>query len=127
MPPPIHAGGLRYHGMAPLVSHLLKQGFIEAQAYNQLATFEAGRAASPGPRASSAPRRPTTPSRRPSRRLGPRRTAKKVHPLQPQSGHGHFDMAAYDAYLAGKLTDVEYEPEPAREAADAAPREAAVA
>ena len=63
VPPGFHAGGLRYHGMAPLVSHLKELGLIEARAYHQTAVLRGGRAASPARRGSCRRRRRTTPSR----------------------------------------------------------------
>ena len=69
IPPGIHAGGLRYHGMAPMVSHCHQLGLIEAVSVMQTDVFSAGVSASPAPRASSPPRRATTPSRRCGRSL----------------------------------------------------------
>ena len=79
MPDPIHAGGLRYHGMAPLVSLLKEQGVIEAQAVHQRATLRGRRHSSPGPRASC--RRPSrrTPSRSPSTRR-----SRRARPARPR-------------------------------------------
>jgi tryptophan synthase beta chain len=110
-PAPIHAGGLRYHGMAPLVSHLYDQGFIEAVAYKQNECFEAAirfirtEGIIPAPESSHAIKAAIDEA------LRAKETGEKKVILFNLSGHGHFDMAAYDAYLAGELTDVVYEPE----------------
>ncbi len=109
-PAPIHAGGLRYHGMAPLVSHLYDQGFIEARAYAQNACFAAAvqfartEGIVPAPESSHAIRAAIDEA------IEAREAAQKKVILFNLSGHGYFDMAAYDQYLAGTLTDVEYEP-----------------
>ena len=102
-PPPIHAGGLRYHGMAPMVSHLYDQGFIEARAYEQNACFDAAlqfaRAEGiiPAPESSHAIRAAIDEALQ-AREAGEERVI-----LFNLSGHGHFDMAAYDDYLSGSL------------------------
>jgi tryptophan synthase beta chain len=109
-PAPIHAGGLRYHGMAPLVSHLYELGFIEARAYAQNTCFEAAvqfartEGIIPAPESSHAIRAAIDEALE-AREAGEARVI-----LFNLSGHGYFDMAAYDQYLAGELTDVEYEP-----------------
>ncbi len=103
VPPGIHAGGLRYHGMAPLVSHLLSQGLIRAEAYNQLEVFEAAVAFArtegiiPAPEAAHAVKSAVEAARRADEE-GQERTI-----LFGLSGHGHFDMSAYDAYFRGQL------------------------
>ncbi len=113
VPAPIHAGGLRYHGMAPMVSHLFDQGFIEAVAYRQNECFEAAmrfirtEGIIPAPESSHAIKAAIDEALQ-AKEAGEERVI-----LFNLSGHGHFDMAAYDAYLAGDLTDVVYEPEPA--------------
>jgi tryptophan synthase beta chain len=104
-PAPIHAGGLRYHGMAPMVSHLVDQGFIEAKAYEQAQCFEAAlqfaRAEGiiPAPESSHAIRAAIDEA------LDAREAGEERVILFNLSGHGHFDMAAYDAYLSGALED----------------------
>jgi tryptophan synthase beta chain len=104
-PAPIHAGGLRYHGMAPLVSHLHELCLIEARAYPQGACFEAAvqfaRAEGliPAPEASHAIRAAVDEA------LDAREAGEERVILFNLSGHGYFDMAAYDAYLAGELVD----------------------
>jgi tryptophan synthase beta chain len=108
MPPGIHAGGLRYHGAAPLVSRLLEEKIIEAVAHPQVACFESAvtfaRAEGiiPAPESSHAIFAAIEEARRADAE-GQERVI-----LINLSGHGHFDMGAYDAYFAGKLEDFEY-------------------
>ena len=116
MPPSIHAGGLRYHGASALVSQLYHEKLIEAVAVPQVATFEAGvtfaRAEGiiPAPESCHAIRAVLDEALR-CKASGEPKTL-----LFNLSGHGHFDMAAYDKYFAGKLEDYEY-PQDAIEAA----------
>ncbi len=122
MPPPVHAGGLRYHGKAPIISHLYKLGLIEAKAVNQLPTFEAGIQFARTEGIISAPEtnhaiRVTIDEALKCKETGEAKTILLAH-----SGHGHFDMAAYDAYLSGKLTDYEYPIEKVREALSTLPK-----
>ena len=108
-PPGFHAGGLRYHGMAPLVSHLLELDLIEATAYHQIACFDAGvqfaRAEGivPAPEANHAVKGAIVEAIR-CREEGKSRTI-----LFNLCGHGHFDMQAYIDYFAGKLKDINYD------------------
>jgi len=116
VPPPVHAGGLRYHGMAPIICHLHKLGYVEARAVNQLATFEAGVTFARSEGLISAPEtnhaiRVTIDEALKCKETGESKTILLAH-----SGHGHFDMAAYDAYLAGELQDYEYPEEKIKEA-----------
>ena len=109
VPPGFHAGGLRYHGMAPLVSHLHELGLIEARACRQLECFDAAlqfaRAEGilPAPEASHAVRGAIDEALK-CRAAGVGRTI-----LFNLCGHGHFDMQAYTDYFAGRLTDREYD------------------
>src|SRR5690242_150549 len=109
IPPGFHAGGLRYHGMAPLVSHIKELGLIEARAYQQNACFEAGvqfaRAEGivPAPEANHAVKGAIDEALR-CREEGAARTI-----LFNLCGHGHFDMQAYMDYFAGKLVDQQYD------------------
>lgn len=104
-PAAIHAGGLRYHGMAPTVSLLTQTGHIEPRAYKQTACFEAAvqfartEGIVPAPETSHAIRAAIDEA------LDAKAKAEKRVILFNLSGHGHFDMAAYDSYLAGKLDD----------------------
>jgi tryptophan synthase beta chain len=108
-PPGFHAGGLRYHGMAPLVSHVLKLGLIEARSYPQLACFKAGLLCSrtegivPAPEANHALQGAIDEALR-CKEEGVSRAI-----LFNFCGHGHFDMQAYTDYLGGKLTDQSYD------------------
>ncbi|MDQ5887337.1 MAG: tryptophan synthase beta chain [Pseudomonadota bacterium] len=116
MPPSIHAGGLRYHGASALVSQLYHEKLIEAVAVPQVATFDAGvqfaRAEGiiPAPESCHAIRAVLDEALR-CKASGEPKTL-----LFNLSGHGHFDMAAYDKYFAGKLEDYDY-PQEAIEAA----------
>ena len=116
IPPAVHAGGLRYHGMAPIVSHLHKLGLVEARAVPQVATFEAGVTFARTEGIISAPEtnhaiRATIDEALKCKESGESKTILLAH-----SGHGHFDMAAYESYLSGKLTDYEYPEEKVKEA-----------
>ncbi|HZU87648.1 MAG TPA: TrpB-like pyridoxal-phosphate dependent enzyme, partial [Stellaceae bacterium] len=109
VPPGFHAGGLRYHGMAPLVSLLLELGLIEARAYGQIGCFEAGltfarsEGVLPAPEANHAVKGAIDEALR-CREEGRSQTI-----LFNLCGHGHFDMQAYSDYLSGKLEDRGYE------------------
>jgi len=108
VPPGIHAGGLRYHGASPLLSHLLKLGHIEARAVNQLPVFEAAlqfartEGILPAPESSHAIRAAVDEA------SAARDEGKPRVILFCLSGHGHFDLGSYESYLAGKLQDYEY-------------------
>jgi tryptophan synthase beta chain len=122
VPPPVHAGGLRYHGMAPLVSKLHAEGVIEAVAVPQTPTFQAAlqfaatEGIPPAPEAAHAIRVAMDEALR-CKAEGKRRTI--VFNL---SGHGHFDLSAYEAYMAGKLQDYEYPAEKIAEALRGLPK-----
>jgi len=108
VPPSIHAGGLRYHGDSALVSQLYHEGIIEAVAVAQVATFEAGvkfakaEGIIPAPESCHAIRAAIDEAIR-CKEAGEEKTI-----FFNLSGHGHFDMSAYDAYFSGKLEDYEY-------------------
>ena len=108
IPPALHAGGLRYHGMAPLVSHIKDLGLIEARAYKQIEVFEAGvqfarsEGIVPAPEANHAVKGAIDEALK-CKQEGKSRTI-----LFNLCGHGHFDMQAYTDYFAGKLTDRSY-------------------
>ncbi len=108
MPPPVHAGGLRYHGMAPLVSHLYKLGFTEARAVNQVETFEAGITFARTEGYISAPETNHAIRVAIDEALKCKQSGEAKTILIGHSGHGHFDMSAYDAYLSGSLQNYEY-------------------
>ena len=105
MPPSIHAGGLRYHGMSPAVSHALKLGLIEAVAYPQTPVFEAAvlfarsEGLVPAPESAHAIRAVVDEA------IKAREEGRKKVILFNLSGHGLLDLTAYDAYLSGKLQD----------------------
>jgi tryptophan synthase beta chain len=108
VPPGIHAGGLRYHGMAPLVSRLKQDGLIEAVAYPQMGCFDAAvlfaksEGIIPAPESSHAIKGAVDEAIR-AKEAGEQRVI-----LFNLSGHGHFDMSAYDAFLGGQLSNYEY-------------------
>ena len=111
VPSGIHAGGLRYHGDSPIVSALVHEGLVEARAYPQNPTFEAGvmfaRAEGiiPAPEVNHAIKATVDLA------LEAREAGEEKVILFNLCGHGHFDLAAYEAYLAGKLVDLEYSEE----------------
>jgi len=108
VPPPVHAGGLRYHGDAPLLCGLVKAGAVEARAYRQNETFASAvqfartEGIIPAPEPAHAIRAVVEEAEA-AREAGEARTI-----LFGLCGHGNFDMAAYDAYLAGRLEDPEF-------------------
>jgi tryptophan synthase beta chain len=108
VPPGFHAGGLRYHGMSPLVSHLKELGLIDARAFHQTGCFEAGvqfaRAEGiiPAPESNHAVKAAIDEA------LACKEAGEEKTILFNLSGHGNFDMAAYDEYFAGDLEDRNY-------------------
>ncbi len=116
IPPPVHAGGLRYHGMAPIICHLHRLGLVEARAEHQLATFEAGVTFARTEGIVSAPEPNHAIKVVIDEALKCKESGESKTILLAHSGHGHFDMAAYDAYLSGKLEDYEYPEEKVKEA-----------
>jgi tryptophan synthase beta chain len=108
VPPGIHAGGLRYHGMAPMISLGAKLGLIEAQAFHQIECFQAAQMFAetegtiPAPETSHAVRAAINEA------IRCRETGKSECILLNFSGHGICDLGAYDRYLAGELEDYEY-------------------
>ncbi|MHB8376044.1 MAG: TrpB-like pyridoxal phosphate-dependent enzyme [Dehalococcoidia bacterium] len=121
IPEGIHAGGLRYHGMANLVCELYDQGFMEARAYHQNTVFEAAmqfarsEAIVPAPESAHAIRAAIDEA------LACKQSGEKKTILFNLSGHGYFDMTAYDNYLAGNLHDFAYPEAKVREAMQAVP------
>ncbi|NQU41122.1 MAG: TrpB-like pyridoxal phosphate-dependent enzyme [Lentisphaerae bacterium] len=105
VPPPIHAGGLRYHGMAPMVSHALNQGLIEAEAIHQVECYEGAvqwahtEGFIPAPETSHAIAQTIREAKR------AKEEGKEKVILMNWSGHGLMDMTAYEAYFDGKLSD----------------------
>jgi tryptophan synthase beta chain len=108
VPPGIHAGGLRYHGASPLLSHLLKLGQIQARSYTQVPVFDAAlqfartEGILPAPESSHAIRAAVDEA------LQAREEGRARVILFCLSGHGHFDLSAYENYLTGRLQDYEY-------------------
>jgi tryptophan synthase beta chain len=109
IPPATHSGGLRYHGMGPMVSHAYELGLIEARAYHQKTCFDAGvqfarcEGIVPAPESTHAVRCAIDEA------LRCKREGKAETILLNLSGHGHFDMGAYIAYFEGRLTDQDYD------------------
>jgi tryptophan synthase beta chain len=109
VPAPVHAGGLRYHGDAPSLSMLVKHGHMEARAYTQNQVFDAGiqfaraQGIVPAPEPNHAIRAVIDEAIR-AREAGESKVI-----LFNLCGHGHFDMQAYDDFLAGRLPEIEFE------------------
>jgi len=121
IPDPIHAGGLRYHGMSPLISHIYQLGLIEAVAKTQRECFEAG--------VQFARTEGIVPAPEPTHALAAcveealrcKETGESKVILTALCGHGHLDLAAYGAYLAGNLADHELTTEEISEYVSALP------
>ena len=108
VPPRIHAGGLRYHGMAPLICELYDRGHIEAQAYPQTKVFEAAIQFARTEGIVPAPESAHAICAAIDEALAAEEAGEERVILFNLSGHGYFDMAAYDQYLSGKLQDYAY-------------------
>ncbi len=121
-PPGIHAGGLRYHGDSPLLCQLYHEGLLEAIAVPQLATFEAGVQFARSEGIIAAPESCHAIRAAMDEALECKRTGEPRVILFNLSGHGHFDMAAYDKYFAGDLEDYDYPEQAVREAIERLPR-----
>jgi tryptophan synthase beta chain len=121
VPPPVHAGGLRYHGDAPSLCGLVKVGLVEARAYKQNETFEAAvrfartEGVIPAPEPAHAIKAVLEEAQA-AKEAGEERVI-----LFGLCGHGNFDLAAYDAYLSGSLEDPEFSEADMREALDRLP------
>lgn len=122
VPAPIHAGGLRYHGMSPLLCSFYNAGYIEAIAVQQLGTFDAAiqfarcEGIIPAPESAHAIRVAIDEA------LDAKEKGEKRVILFNLSGHGHFDMAAYDAYFRGQLQDYELPQEVIEKARECLPK-----
>jgi tryptophan synthase beta chain len=122
VPPPIHAGGLRYHGMAPIICHLHRLGIIEAVAVHQNPVFSAA--------VSFAKAEGIIPAPEPSHAikvtldeaLKCKETGEEKVIAFNLCGHGHFDMAAYDSFLTSELEDYEYPKEKVMQALKGLPK-----
>jgi tryptophan synthase beta chain len=123
VPPPVHAGGLRYHGDSPLLCAVVKAGLVEARAVRQNPTFEAAlqfartEGIIPAPEAAHAIRVAVDEA------LAAREAGEERVILFNLSGHGHFDLSAYDAYLAGDLEDPDFDEADAQAALAALPKD----
>jgi tryptophan synthase beta chain len=106
MPPSIHSGGLRYHGMSPMVSHALKLGLIEAEAYHQTKVFEAATLFARSEGIVPAPESAHAIASVIEEAKQARESGKKRVILFNLSGHGLLDLSAYETYLTGKMQDV---------------------
>ena len=110
VPAPVHAGGLRYHGDAPSLSLLVRDGFMEAAAYSQIEVFDAAvlfartQGIVPAPESAHAIRGAVNEA------VAAREAGEERVILFGLSGHGNFDMQAYDDYLNRRLTAVEFDP-----------------
>jgi len=122
IPAGIHAGGLRYHGESPLISQLCHEGLIEAQAYHQLVVFKSALSFAqaegilPAPESSHAIHSAIVEAKRADEE------GKEKAILFNLSGHGFFDLAAYDDFLSGKLVDHEHPETKIREALSHLPK-----
>jgi tryptophan synthase beta chain len=121
IPEPIHAGGLRYHGMAPLVSHLKEIGAIEARSVHQLACFAAGVQFARAEGILPAPEPTHALKVAVDEALDAKAAGEERVILFNLCGHGHFDLSAYEKYLAGTLEDYEYPDEAVRKALESLP------
>ncbi len=108
VPPPIHAGGLRYHGMAPIICALYDRRIVEAVALHQNPVFEAAVSFARAEGFVSAPEPAHAIRVVMDEALKCKETGEAKVILLAYSGHGHFDLEAYDRYLAGELMDYEY-------------------
>ena len=116
VPAPIHAGGLRYHGMAPMISALYEKGLVEAVAFYQSSVFEAALDFAQAEGFIPAPESAHAIKAVMDEALKCREAGEPKVIAFNFSGHGHFDLGAYEAYLAGQLEDYEYPDEKVKEA-----------
>ena len=116
VPPPVHAGGLRYHGMAPIISHLYKLGIVDCRAEHQIAVFKSAVQFARAEGIIPAPEPAHAIKVVIDEALKCKESGEKKNILLALSGHGHFDLAAYEAYFAGNLKDYEYPKEQVEEA-----------
>ena len=122
IPPPIHAGGLRYHGMSPIISHLYKLGLIEAQAAHQTAIFEAGIQFARTEGIITAPEACHDIKIAIDEAIKCKESGEAKTILIAHSGHGHFDLASYAKYLSGELKDYSYPEEDVKKAMQELPK-----
>jgi len=121
VPDPIHAGGLRYHGMAPLVSHIYELGLAEAESIHQTECFEAAVAfaRTEGILPAPEPTHALASAIREAKRA--KETGESPVILMALCGHGHFDLKAYESYLSGQMVDYDYPEEKVAAAMAAVP------
>jgi tryptophan synthase beta chain len=122
VPPSIHAGGLRYHGMSPQVSALVNHGYVEARSVHQLATFEAAMTFTRAEGIIPAPETTHAIAVAIEEALKCKESGDEKVIVFNFSGHGYFDMASYDAYLKGELRDYAYPAEAIEEAMQLLPQ-----
>ena len=107
VPAPLHAGGLRYHGMSPLVSQTVEEGLVTPKSYHQLKCYEAAMTWAQTEGTICAPETSHAIAGAIDEALKAKEEGKEKNILFCYSGHGLMDLAGYDAYLSGKLTDYE--------------------
>ena len=122
IPSPIHAGGLPYHGMSPIIYHLHRLGFVEARAEHQTETFKAGVTFARTEGIVTAPEpchdlKVAIDEALKCKESGESKTIFIAH-----SGHGYFDLAVYDEYPSGRMQDYEYPEEKVKEALASLPK-----
>ena len=122
VPPPIHAGGLRYHGDAPLLCKLTRDGYMEAAAYHQNEVFDAAQLFAKTEGFLIAPETAHCVKATIDEALRCKQTGEEKVIFFNNSGHGHFDLGAYDAYFSGKLSDYEYPAELVKQALAQVPK-----
>jgi tryptophan synthase beta chain len=121
IPAPLHAGGLRYHGMAPLVSHLHELGLIESESHHQKTCFDANLSFARAEGHLMAPETSHAMREVMDEALRCKESGEAKVIAFNASGHGHFDMASYEKYFGGELEDYEYPEEKIREALERLP------
>ena len=109
IPDPIHAGGLRYHGMAPLISHIYEEGMLEAVAVPQTECFQAAVLFARTEGIVPAPEPTHALALAIREALKAKETGEETIILTALCGHGHFDLAAYDSYLRGSMVDENFD------------------
>ncbi len=122
IPPPIHAGGLRYHGDAPLLCKLVKDGYIGAAAYHQTDVFKAAKLFAEAEGHIIAPESAHEVKAVIDEALRCKEAGEEEVIFFNNSGHGHFDLGAYDAFLSGKLVDYEYPADLVKQALEHLPK-----
>lgn len=121
IPPPVHAGGLRYHGDAPILCKLVKDGYIEPAAYHQTEVFEAAIQFARSEGFVIAPETAHAARGVIDEALKCKESGEEKTILFANSGHGHFDLSAYEEYLKGELIDYEYPADLAKKSLEEVP------